>query len=939
MTTSGGSSSSESQPPGSGLGPASQFAGLSARSAAMPDQLAELSAELREARRAYEAGDVQVAVEHARHVLGPPDAEATAGTGPGFVRVRCAAQILLGSALDAQGEADQAREAFRKAVDAVDTGRVNGPTVEDAELGVALQFLGREPEAIERLERALDHGAREPDVLRALAVALLSGGSDAPSLERAEELLREAGQLAPWDARIGFGLTSVLAAQGRTQEAADQATALGFALGQAERLREADVALDAAIRLGEPDRSAMALLGKAEIRRHFGDFDEAAQLVQDALELDSDDPVAHGLDGSIRLSRGDAAGAIEPLELAIRLAPGDMNILSNYALALHSLGRIEDARHALDDAQAAAGEEVAQLVLQDGQLMLDEHRPELALERFARVIELAPSQSSAHVGQGEALRQLGRNPEALEALDRGMALGADTAYAHGTRGQVLSALGRFDEAIEALEAANRQDAGRDWVHAALGTALWSRDRLDEAYEAFEQALELQPNNVDALVGKGVLLRGKGNSEEALECLDRALELDATNPYAQMRRGQTLYTLTRYEEAATALQRAIDLYANAAGGPGPVTEHAEALAWHGETLRLMGTPPAALESLDASIGLVPRNGWALGTRGQVLASVGRIDEAIDDLRGAAKETPELAWVWDELGNALRRAGRPAEAVDAFEDGARHGLDPFSSLAGHVTALQDAGRPDDALARVEAVLADHPNDAFVLSTKASVLGGVGQWDQCVEWAGRAIEADKDYDWAYLVRGWAHRNRGSKFRAAAREDFESAAKLDPDYAEYRQKLGDVIAVMDGHDAARPHFEWVLENSTAAAEGDAFGILVIGWSQFGLGRFDDACRSFRHAIDLGGEDLATRLDNALGLLAGGRGELALHEYHHALDSVEGGDPEQTRCELGVALREFTEARAAGVIGDAPEVDEAQRTLSAAIAALPAAKAPSGPV
>lgn len=911
------------------LASASSFPGLSYRPAGAPEQLAEINAELRDARRSYEAGDPKLALRGLGSMFDALESRIRAGSDGDCKRLRRSALILLGSVQDALGATAEAHGAYEQALDAADAegdSLGTGAASEDAELGVALQFVGRSAEAIERLERALEHGVREPDVLRALAVALLSQGADSSGLATAEGLLRDALALAPWDPRIMFSLTAVLAAEGEADAAAEQATELGFALGMTGRLEEADLALGAAIEFGE--QTSLALLGRAEIRRQVGDFDEAARLVAEALEVAPEDPVALTLDGTIRMSRGEPNEAIAVLEAALRAAPDDVHALSNYSLALQLVGRVDEASRVLDRAQSLADGEEAQLVLQEAQLLLDKNETEHALARFERVLELDPEQPPAHVGRGEALRRLHRFDEALEALDRGIAMGAETAYAIGTRGQVLTALGRYVEAVDVLEVATAQEQGLAWIHTAFGSALWMLERYDAARDAFERALQLEPDNTDALVGRGGVLRYLGESEEALRSLDRALELDPDNLYAQSKRGQVLYALERYDEAEVVLEHAIKLYSNGAEGSAIGAEAAEAFAWYGETVRLQGRASEALAPLGTALELIPGDAWTLATRGQALSSLGRLDEAIEDLRQAMEQTPTLTWAWEELGTVLRRAGHTDEAIEAYTRGLEHGLDPLSVLAGQVGALELAGRPSEALVVVDKALEDNAEDPFVLATRARVLSGTGRYKEAVDWADRAIAADGDYDWAYLIRGWARRNLSADHCAAARQDFEAAARLDPEYPEYRQKLGDVVALIEGRDAARPHFEWVLENSTAATDGDAFGILVIGWSQFGLGRFDDACRSYRHAMDLGGEDTATRLDNALALLASGRSELALREYELALESETDEHPGQRRCQLAVAQRELSEAKQQDILDGTPGVEEAERALAAALAA-----------
>jgi len=128
--------------------------------------------------------------------------------------------------------------------------------------------------------------------------------------------------------------------------------------------------------------------------------------------------------------------------------------------------------------------------------------------------------------QAEGYLELEMPQQALQALDR---LGGDDEF--GPRGfflcgEALKMLGRYPEAIAPLEKAADAAPGAIEVWLSLGWCYKRVGRADLAAEAIEQALESEPDEALLHYKLACYLSLAGQKSPALVHLSRALELDS-----------------------------------------------------------------------------------------------------------------------------------------------------------------------------------------------------------------------------------------------------------------------------------------------------------------------------------------------------------------------------------------------------------------------------
>lgn len=231
-------------------------------------------------------------------------------------------------------------------------------------LSPAMQRLidqGRRPEA---RALALRHAAESPGdpVLQAQIGHILIGMGEG---EAAEEPFRAALALRTDVSHVYQGLSMVVAAKGRLDEAIEIATQgirnapgdaglhihLGYLLLNAAKLEEAQGQFD--IVLSQMPDHAGAMVGKSHVLGAYGRQPEAIELVKRAVELAPEDGGHRIWLGQLLLVVGEPAEAEPHFAAALRLVPQIGAAHIGMARVLERTGRLEEARHVAADAAAA----------------------------------------------------------------------------------------------------------------------------------------------------------------------------------------------------------------------------------------------------------------------------------------------------------------------------------------------------------------------------------------------------------------------------------------------------------------------------------------------------------------------------------------------------------------------------------------------------------
>lgn len=337
----------------------------------------------------------------------------------------------------------------------------------------------------------------------------------------------------PSDPGVGFQLGSVLAEDGRSDEAIEllrrvidadpKNVAARSTLGNAYAARgdrsSAKAAYLSALELSS--QHAPAHLGLGQIYVLDNEPSLAETSFRQALSADPKSAIAHAGLGRLLADRNDHAAAIPELRQAVRSAPGDIKNRMLLAQSLRATGdRINALREAKSLAKLAAGDPAVMTLLanllrengdrkgalvafrslaaskdgnadvhrQVGELSLELSEPTTARDAFAKAIELAPD-ASLYVSLGQCEEKLGLKPEALKAYRRAIELDQTNGVARHRAGWLAVESGDEAGLVDLRLAVEKLASSAD-VRSDYGEALFRYGKFRESASTLRAAIAL-----------------------------------------------------------------------------------------------------------------------------------------------------------------------------------------------------------------------------------------------------------------------------------------------------------------------------------------------------------------------------------------------------------------------------------------------------------------
>ena len=283
------------------------------------------------------------------------------------------------------------------------------------------------------------------------------------------------------------------------------------------------------------DQTATLRLAEALLAQ--GIPDEAERAFESVLAREPGN--ARALSGSarIRLARGDADGALQRIQEAIR-ADSRRRSFFELLLAVHKARR---------DDEAAAG------------VKLPPQREDTAWpDRYLDAVDARRVTLPAIGRRAARLVSQGRGEEALTLTKMAATRYPDNAEAVASVGQIYFVLARHQEAEVQLRRALSLDATSSDARIALGRVLGAQSRCAEAVDEFRRVLVARPNAAEAHLELGDCLYQLGDKEGAEAATRLAVRFGPDNVQARLNLGTVLYQLGRYDQALDELTAAAEL---------------------------------------------------------------------------------------------------------------------------------------------------------------------------------------------------------------------------------------------------------------------------------------------------------------------------------------------------------------------------------------------
>ena len=304
---------------------------------------------------------------------------------------------------------------------------------------------------------------------------------------------------------------------------------LGLACYWQHKSRDAVTELQKALQISPREFSALLFSGLAYI--DLTDYDRAQKMLEQARQVNDNDPLLFWALGSLAMMHNDASAAVQPLERCVALAPGNVRCMWLLGSACAILAYREHQKPAVRADYEAHVESALH--------WMEQHEPDSAL---------------LHVFKGDVLAARKATDEALTEYKRALAIDPRWPDIHLLIGSLLGLESRWDEAQRELKRQLQEHPGDTRAMVEVGSIYCRAGNYADAVPFLKQALTRDGNNYEANYRLGQAYLTLGQNDPAILYLERATQAnpEKSNPYYLLNRAYR--TLRQPEKAATALER-------------------------------------------------------------------------------------------------------------------------------------------------------------------------------------------------------------------------------------------------------------------------------------------------------------------------------------------------------------------------------------------------
>ena len=559
-----------------------------------------------------------------------------------------------------------------------------------------------------------------------------------------------------------------------------------FYLGQiAEQQGNWQAAFATFSRVVEEDANhAQAHLKLAGIYLLAGELDEAEAKLDTFAALSPGTAEEDAFRGGIALRRDQPAEGQRLAEAALAKKPGDVGAAMVLASALARQGDPDAALASLDRALEQTPGDAA-LRLLGIRINLDNNRFDAAVAGYRALIEVQPEEFAHRLTLARLFAARDQVDEAEAVLRLAVEAGVGGTQAQTAIVDLLAQRSGFAAAAAELASLIEAQPKEYSFQFKLAELYANNDRLDDAVATLARVVETDGTGQDGLNARVALARlalARQDREEAKTLADAVLESDPTNGEALLIRGalaldagdvdgaladartvlrgaprsapalrllvQTQLRRNEPQLAMETLGQLIDVEPNDLAAR-------EQLA--GLNAR-SGNLETALDLFNASLARAPNRPPALLGKAETLISLRRWEQADATIREILAIPEQQAAGHLLTGRRYRASGDPESAVQAFRQAAAARPTAAEPVMGIVQSYLAADRADDALAYLDEVMTERPDEPFLLNMKGEVLARQGQVDAAAAAFRAAIATQPGWD-------IPHANLGNLFLANGR------------------------------------------------------------------------------------------------------------------------------------------------------------------------------
>ena len=584
-----------------------------------------------------------------------------------------------------------------------------------------------------------------------------------------------------------------------------------------------------------------------------------------------------------------ATKAIEEYKLAIENDPGNEFLNSSLAELYAKTGRIRDAVTEAeeiikrDPKNLDARRLLGRIYLRSlGDIQGGSQSQEIlkrAILQYEQIVGLDPKSVEDHLLLGRLYRLNNQGAKAEQEFKQAVQLEPNSEEAVTTLSYLYIEEGDTSRALAILEAVPEAERTAR-VYSALGFTYEQKKDYKNAIAAFQKAVEQDKDNLDAVRGLAQNLMSDGQIEAALAQYQMIAEADPQDAQSYQRMAEIYRRDGKFDQALESLKKAQAIVPDSLEVPYNMAVIYEGMGRFDEASQILQDLLKRSEKADGTYTTAERNNRAIFIErlGSIYRQQNKTQASVDAFRKMLPLGDENAVrAYQEMIETYRSAKQWQQATAIAQEAAQkmpndRGLQMV--LAGQEA---DTGKPDEAIARVRAMLKGTPEDREVWITLAQMYSRLRRWKEAEEAIGQALKlSTKPDEKSYTMFVAASMYERQKKYDQAEDYFRKILAEDQRNAMVLNYLGYMLA--DRGTRLEEALGYIRKAVQLDPQNGAY-LDSLGWAYFKLGKYEDAEQALRKAVERMGTDPTVHDHLADLYLKTGRLKQAVAHWERALD------------------------------------------------------------
>ncbi|MCZ7418281.1 tetratricopeptide repeat protein [Verrucosispora sp. WMMA2121] len=648
-------------------------------------------------------------------------------------------------------------------------------------------------------------------------------------------------------------------------------------------------------------------------------FDEAEEVVRDAIVRRPDMPNLRISLGHVYIAQYDYVAALEAFDQALAIDPSDAHALRWRVIALRRLRRFDEAGKVVRDA-IVRRPDVPNLRVQLGFVHYDQYEEVAALKAFEQALAIDPDDADALEWRITALRRLRRFEEAEQAVRDAIVRRPDAASLYVELGYLHDDRYEHASALESFERALTIDSRNEWALVGRSNSLRLLRRFEEAEEAARDAATKHPTSSAPLLELANIAEDRGRYEDVLDAVLAALSISPRDEAALAARIRVMRQLRNFSGALEVAHEAVKIR----------PDSVDVLIELGQVYVDRREYQRALEMFERVLAIDAGRLRAVEYRVAVLRRLQRHADAERCAREAIALRPTNESNYINLGLVFEDRLQPQEALIHYRSAARFNPRNPRVIVGQSAALRSLRSCAEAERLVASMLQMQPNERTLSMELAWIRHDAGRLAESrasfVRLESTAI-ADEERAASIAGQGWVDFACGDY--VAASEHFSQAVALLPHNREYRLAVAWALMRQDEQSQWERAEDICFE--VLNEEQDAAVLVCLGIIDYRMGRLPAAEHHLQQALEV---DSYKGSHTDLGALYTQLGRYEEADTHLRLAIAQDSFNSSARVELGhlrLVTNEWHEAarQFRSVLRTDPSMQVAALGLATALTAL----------